>query len=295
MLQGFGKTGPNKRRQQLVRAALAADTSASGCAARYSATTLSASFKQPYLYLLNHADVSRMLQVRLGRVPIEEFKRESPRGPLPRIVNRLERCCYNCAPIDGIAGVYPAETLAHVMQRTVLDSAVIGDYDTIKVTLERSVQNSKFAAASFIDVGGPTIRASNPVTAPDRPPELLRKLISQRLYDVNLPIEVGGRDYGVLRLSFDVDLVGDDARGLDRRDDDDDRLQRLVDLARRLGHPHGLGRLLDRARHRQRHRHRRDRDPRLLHARGHGRHRHLHGDRGVARDRHPRDRRPLPG
>ena len=63
---------------------------------------------------------------------------------------------------------------------------------------------------SFIDVGGPTIRASNPVTAPDRPPELLRKLISQRLYDVNLPIEVGGRDYGVLRLSFDVDLVGAD-------------------------------------------------------------------------------------
>ena len=90
---------------------------ASGCAARYSATTLSASFKQPYLYLLNHADVSRMLQVRLGRAPTEEFKRESPRGPLPRIANRLERCCYNCAPIDGIAGVYPAETLAHVLLR----------------------------------------------------------------------------------------------------------------------------------------------------------------------------------
>ena len=58
-----------------------------------------------------------MLQVRLGRAPTEEFKRESPRGPLPRIVNRLERCCYNCAPIDGIAGVYPAETLAHVLLR----------------------------------------------------------------------------------------------------------------------------------------------------------------------------------
>ena len=107
----------NKRRQELVRAALAADTSASGCAARYSATSLSASFKQPYLYLLNRADVSRMLQVRLGRAPTEEFKRESPRGPLPRIVNRLERCCYNCAPIDGIAGLYPAETLSHVLLR----------------------------------------------------------------------------------------------------------------------------------------------------------------------------------
>ena len=107
----------NKRRQELVRAALVADTSASGCAARYSATALSASFKQPYLYLLNRADVSRMLQARLGRVPIEEFKRESPRGPLPRIVDRLERCCYNCAPIDGIAGVYPAETLSHVLLR----------------------------------------------------------------------------------------------------------------------------------------------------------------------------------
>jgi hypothetical protein len=105
----------NKRRQQLVRDALAADIGASGCAARYSATALPASFKQPYLYLLNQADVSRMLQVRLGRAPTEEFKREAPRGPLPRIVNRLERCCYNCAPIDGVAGVYPAETLTHVL------------------------------------------------------------------------------------------------------------------------------------------------------------------------------------
>ena len=107
----------NKRRQQLVRAALAADTSTSGCAARYSATSLSASFKQPYLYLLNHADVSRMLQVRLGRAPTEEFKRESPRGPLPRIDNRVERCCYNCEPIDGVAGVFPVETLSHVLLR----------------------------------------------------------------------------------------------------------------------------------------------------------------------------------
>ena len=63
--------------KQLVRTALAADTSASGCVARYSATALSASFKQPHLYLLNLADVSHMLQVRLGRVPTEEFKRES--------------------------------------------------------------------------------------------------------------------------------------------------------------------------------------------------------------------------
>jgi hypothetical protein len=107
----------NKRRQQLVRDALAADVGASGCAARYSATALPASFKQPYLYLLNQADVSRMLQVRLGRAPTEEFKREAPRGPLPRIVNRLERCCYNCVPIDGVAGVYPAETLTHVLHR----------------------------------------------------------------------------------------------------------------------------------------------------------------------------------
>ncbi len=55
----------NKRRQQLVRDALAADVGASGCAARYSATALPASFKQSYLYFINQADVSRMLQVRL--------------------------------------------------------------------------------------------------------------------------------------------------------------------------------------------------------------------------------------
>ena len=105
----------NKRRQLLVREVLTSDASASGCAPRYSATTLSASFKQPYLYLLNQADVSRMLQVRLGRAPIEEFRRECPRGPLPRLACREERCCYHCDPINGVPGVYPVETLSHVL------------------------------------------------------------------------------------------------------------------------------------------------------------------------------------
>ncbi len=94
-----------------------------------------------------------------------------------------------------------------VVAPVVADSAVIGDYDTIQRTLERSLRHSDFAEAVFIDLHGGSIRARRS----DRPeivaPAWLEARVEASLYDANQPIAVGGRDYGVLRLSYAVDRI----------------------------------------------------------------------------------------
>jgi PAS domain S-box-containing protein len=95
-----------------------------------------------------------------------------------------------------------AEALAAVITPTVTDSAVIGDYDTIRRTLERAVHHSSFSSASFIDLRGGVVRAPRDDPPAVAPPQWLAKAVAARLYDNNQPIVVGGRDYGVLRLSF---------------------------------------------------------------------------------------------
>ncbi|HJW04744.1 MAG TPA: ATP-binding protein, partial [Azospira sp.] len=100
-----------------------------------------------------------------------------------------------------------ATMLVEVAVQTVGDSAVIGDYDTIKRTLEKSILGSQFAAASYIDLAGGIIKAGNSETPAQHPPQWLRDAIAEQLYDVNRTVNVGGRDYGVLRLTFAVDVV----------------------------------------------------------------------------------------
>ena len=95
-----------------------------------------------------------------------------------------------------------AETLSAVVLPTIADSAVIGDYDTIRRTLERAVYHSSFSAASFIDLRGGMVRAPHAEALPVNAPDWLVRAVAERLYDSNQPISVGGRDYGVLRLSF---------------------------------------------------------------------------------------------
>lgn len=98
-------------------------------------------------------------------------------------------------------------TLATVIAPAVADAAVIGDYDTIKHTLERSLRNSDIGAAQFIDVSGAQVSASYDTPLDVDPPRWLASLFADRLYDSNLPISVGGRDYGVLRLQIAPDRV----------------------------------------------------------------------------------------
>lgn len=96
-----------------------------------------------------------------------------------------------------------ASMLIEVAAQTVRDSAVIGDYDTIRRTLDSAISESRFASATFIDLSGGAIKSINDNAAKNLTPNWLLKRVEARLYDVNRVISVGGKDYGVLRLTFD--------------------------------------------------------------------------------------------
>lgn len=100
-----------------------------------------------------------------------------------------------------------AETLSAVVMPAVSDSAVIGDYDTIRRTLERAVFHSSFSSASFIDLRGGVVKAPHDAAPPVAAPDWLVRAVESRLYDTNQTISVGGRDYGVLRLSFSPERI----------------------------------------------------------------------------------------
>ena len=100
-----------------------------------------------------------------------------------------------------------AVMLIEVTAQTVTDSAVIGDYDTIRRVLDKSVLRSSFATATYIDLGGGTMSTTSVTTSQSSAPHWLQDTVAGTLYDVNRNISVGGRDYGVLRLRFDVDKI----------------------------------------------------------------------------------------
>jgi signal transduction histidine kinase/CheY-like chemotaxis protein/HPt (histidine-containing phosphotransfer) domain-containing protein len=103
-----------------------------------------------------------------------------------------------------------ATMLIEVTAQTISDSAVIGDYDTIKRTLDKSILGSQFAAASFIDLSSGVIRSENRTPPPVPAPAWLREYLAEQLFEVNRIIGVGGRDYGVLRLEFDIESMSGD-------------------------------------------------------------------------------------
>lgn len=82
------------------------------------ASTISASFQQPYWRLPDVGAARRLLRLRLDRMGVEDRVRSRPhlaRNPLPRIDDPCERACYLCPCIDGVDGVYWPETLEHVL------------------------------------------------------------------------------------------------------------------------------------------------------------------------------------
>ncbi len=97
-----------------------------------------------------------------------------------------------------------AMTLVEVAAQTIEDSAVIGDYDTVRRTLSKMLVQSPFKSAAFLDVAGGSIRLEAPPPPPSQAaPDWMRDLVAEKLYDVNRVANVGGKDYGVVRLSFD--------------------------------------------------------------------------------------------
>ena len=99
------------------------------------------------------------------------------------------------------------EMMVNVAAQTVGDSAVIGDYDTISKTLDRSISQSNFARAQFIDTNGGVLTATNTPQFNVTPPSWLLHLVEAHLFDINQNIQVGGKDYGVLRLSFAAEKI----------------------------------------------------------------------------------------
>ena len=102
-----------------------------------------------------------------------------------------------------------ATMLIEVVAQTVSDSAVIGDYDTIQRTLDKSILRSQFESAKFIDLAGGVLKSENPQMARTKAPDWLRLRVADQLYDVNRNVGAGGVDYGVLRLVFAVDSIAE--------------------------------------------------------------------------------------
>jgi len=100
-----------------------------------------------------------------------------------------------------------ALTLVEVATQTIEDSVVIGDYDTVKRTLGKMLFQSPFKRAEFIDMAGGTLRVDAPRVTRALAPRWLTGLIAAKLYDVNRIANVGGRDYGVVRLQFDEEKL----------------------------------------------------------------------------------------
>ena len=103
--------------------------------------------------------------------------------------------------------IVAGEMMMNVAAPSVADSAVIGDYDTIAKTLERAIENSPFAMSQFIDTAGGIIKAEHRSGVKWPAPAWFKIRVADRLFDINQNIRIGGKDYGVMRLSFDVDAV----------------------------------------------------------------------------------------
>lgn len=109
---------------------------------------------------------------------------------------------------EGLESIQQSATmLIEIIAQPISDSAVIGDYDTIKRVLDKSILGSQFAEANFIDLSGGKLHSESHVPPPAIAPAWLRTKVAESLYEVNRVISAGGRDYGVLRLSFDVDFI----------------------------------------------------------------------------------------
>lgn len=97
--------------------------------------------------------------------------------------------------------------LIELAESAVRDSAIIGDYDTLKKTLDRAVQGSPFSQVNFIGLDGGVITVRDRWVEDHIAPAWLTNWTAHQFTDVNRVVAAGGRDYGVLRLQFDIDAV----------------------------------------------------------------------------------------
>lgn len=95
-----------------------------------------------------------------------------------------------------------ARAMSALLSPAVADSAVIGDYDTIKRTLDRAIAHPLFERAAFIDLKGGRLEVVRQDHPDPTPPEWLVRYVAAQQAPVNETINVGGRDYGITRLTI---------------------------------------------------------------------------------------------
>lgn len=93
-----------------------------------------------------------------------------------------------------------SQAMSALLAPAVSEAAVIGDYDTIKRTLDRAIAHPLFERAAFIDLKGARIEVGRQDHPSPRPPQWLVQRVAADLDVINTPIVVGGRDYGITRL-----------------------------------------------------------------------------------------------
>ena len=101
-------------------------------------------------------------------------------------------------------GQRSAAILIEVVTQAVRDSAVIGDYDTLRRSLQVAVQGPTFSSASFVDLFGGRIQVENAEPLRSAPPDWFISFMESRFDEIHRTINVGGKDYGVLKLHFDA-------------------------------------------------------------------------------------------
>ncbi|WP_264658708.1 PAS domain S-box protein [Azospirillum canadense] len=107
-----------------------------------------------------------------------------------------------------------AGMLIEVTAQAIQESVIIGDYDAVKRTMETAVTHTSFDRVAFIDISGARIALGQESRTKGYVPQWLIDLFAERFYDVNRVISAGGRDYGVLRLSFDVATASEEVWSL---------------------------------------------------------------------------------
>ena len=102
------------------------------------------------------------------------------------------------------SGLRSAAILIEVVAQAVRDSAVIGDYDALRRSLQVAVQGPTFSSASFVDLSGGRILVESVEPSSSAPPGWFVDFMESRFDEIHRTINVGGKDYGELRLHFDA-------------------------------------------------------------------------------------------
>jgi PAS domain S-box-containing protein len=102
------------------------------------------------------------------------------------------------------------ELLSDAVVPTLSDSAVIGDYDTIKRTLDRLARSPAVSAARFTDSTGLAIAGTGEDSRAHAAPDWLVAQVAGRLKTSSREVSAGGKNYGALTLVFEAATIADD-------------------------------------------------------------------------------------